>query len=331
MKFYNVFSGFLTGATKEAYLKNIGDRKFNSLHSYWYLKDLPDEKIIEGFSITKGNIMIDSGAFTAWTKDIDIDVDKYINWINKWNDYAITFGQIDVIPPKTAGLQEIDECCQRTWQNYIYMTNNVVCPEKILYTFHFGEPFKWLRQALEYTLPNGKKMEYMAFGGLVGRTTKQRTEFLDQCFKIIANSSNPYIKVHGFGVSSKKMWTKYPFESCDSFTPGMNANHGFTYDEHGSYREKDYKKYFTPEAPKEYKSGLFPNMKVTQKVEFIPQEEKSDEQLQEESLYRTSEKAKLLISNIEYWNNLANNTIKPDIMIFKENKTTFERLNELNK
>ena len=78
MKFYNVFSGFLTGSSKDAYLKNIGDRKFNSLHSYWYLKDLPDEKIIDGFSITKGNIMIDSGAFTAWTKDIDIDVDKYI-------------------------------------------------------------------------------------------------------------------------------------------------------------------------------------------------------------------------------------------------------------
>lgn len=333
MKFYNVFSGFLTGATKDAYLKNIGDKKFNSLHSYWYLKDLPDEKIIDGFSITKGNIMIDSGAFTAWTKDIDIDVDTYINWINKWNDYATTFGQIDVIPPKTANLQEIDDCCQRTWQNYIYMTNNVVCPEKILYTFHYGEPLKWLEQALEYTLPNGKKMEYIAIGGLVGRTTKQRIEFLDRCFKVIANSSIPYVKVHGFGVSSKKLWAAYPFESCDSFTPGMNANHGFTYDEHGSYREEDYKRIFKPEAPKEYKSGLFPNMKVTQKVtDYIPEEAKSEEQLKEEALYRTDEKAKLLIGNIEYWDNLANNTSKVDIIKkFKENKTTFERLNELNK
>lgn len=326
MKFYNVFSGFLTGATKEAYLRNIGDRKFNSLHSYWYLKDLPDEKIIDGFSITKGNIMIDSGAFTAWTKDIDIDVDKYINWINKWNDYATTFGQIDVIPPKTANLQEVDECCQRTWQNYIYMTNNVVCPEKILYTFHFGEPFKWLKQALEYTLPNGKKMEYMAFGGLVGRTTKQRTEFLDQCFKIVANSSNPYIKIHGFGVSSKKMWSKYPFESCDSFTPGMNANHGFTYDEHGSYREDDYKRIFKPEAPKEVKFGLFPNLKPTQTEEYIPEESKSEEQLQQESLYRTDEKAKILINNIQYWDNLANSCIKPNIMDFKGTKNIFDRL-----
>lgn len=330
MKFYNVFSGFLSGSSRDAYLKNIGDRKFNSLHSYWYLKDLPDEKIIEGFSITKGNIMIDSGAFTAWTKDINIDVDAYIDWINKWNDRVITFGQIDVIPPKTANLQQIDECCKRTWQNYIYMTDRVVCPEKILYTFHYGEPFRWLEQALEYTLPNGNKMEYMAFGGLVGRTTKQRTEFLNECFKIVANSSNPNIKIHGFGVSSKNMWSKYPFESCDSFTPGMNANHGFTYDEHGSYREDDYKRLFKPEAPKEIKFGLFEDLVVTQNENYIPESEKSEEQLKEESAYRVDEKAKILISNIEYWDKLANNTPKPDINIFKGKKSTFDILNEMN-
>jgi len=351
VKFYNVFSGFLTGATKEAYLRNIGDRKFNSLHSYWYLKDLPDEKIIDGFSITKGSIMIDSGAFTAYadakmkrqkeddnkksSKPLDIDqyVENYINWINKWSDYVTTFGQMDVIPVEAKTVKDYNECCQRTWQNYIYMTNNVVCPEKILYTFHYGEPLKWLEQALEYTLPNGKKMEYIAIGGLVGRTTKQRIEFLDRCFKIIANSSIPYVKVHGFGVSSKKLWTAYPFESCDSFTPGMNANHGFTYDEYGSYREEDYKRIFKPEAPKEYRSGLFPNMKVTQKVtDYIPEEAKSEEQLKEEALYRTDEKAKLLIGNIAYWDNLANNTLKVDVIRkFKDNKTTFERLSELNK
>ena len=182
MKFYNVFSGFLSGTTRDAYMNNLGDRIFNSLHSYWYLKDLPDEKIKEGFELTKGDIMIDSGAFTAWTKDITIDVDKYIEWINKWSDRVTTFGQIDVIPPKTAGFKEIDECCKRTWENYLYMIERVKCPEKILYTFHFGEPEKWLKQALEYKLPNGQPMQYMAFGGLVGRSTNERISFLNRCY-----------------------------------------------------------------------------------------------------------------------------------------------------
>lgn len=295
MKFYNVFSGFLTGATREAYMKNIGDKVFNSLHSYWYLQDCDDEKILQGFQITKGNIMIDSGAFTAWTKDITLDVDKYLNWIDKWDEYITLFGQIDVIPDKNNNnLEYINDCCQRTWQNYLYMTERMKSPKKLLYTFHFGEPFKWLKQALEYRDKDGKPIEYMALGGLVGRSTPDRIKFLTECFNIIANSSNPNIKVHGFGVSSANLWKSFPFESCDSFTPGMNANHGFSYDKYGAYRADDYQKIFKPRGyDKESQAEL-------DRIEAS----KSEEVLLQEALQRTNEKAKLLINNIEHWTNL---------------------------
>ena len=309
MKFYNVFSGFLTGAGKEYYLKNIGDRKFNNLHSYWYLKNYTDDKIIEGFSLTKGNIMIDSGAFTAWSKDIEIDVDEYIKWINKWESYVTTFGQIDVIPPRGCTIQEKEECCKKTWENYLYMIERVTCPKKILYTFHYGEPFKWLEQALAFRDKEGKPIEYIAVGGLVGRSTKNRKEFLDEVFRIISESSNPNIKVHGFGVSSAKLWRTYPFESCDSFSAGMNTNHGFTYDENGStYRTDDYKKLFTPEKKK-----------IDSRDLLMTEEEKQEIELYNESLSETSDeiskrgedKIKLLINNIEYWDKLANSIEKP--------------------
>ena len=81
MKFYNVFSGNLSGKFREYYIKNLGDKKFNSLHSYWYFKSLTDDKILDAFSITKGSIMIDSGAFTAWSKNINIDVDSSDNFL----------------------------------------------------------------------------------------------------------------------------------------------------------------------------------------------------------------------------------------------------------
>ena len=76
MKFYNVLSGTLSGKTREAYIRNIENRVFNSIHSYCYLRGYDDEKIIDAFKLTKGNIMIDSGAFTAWRKKINLDVDK---------------------------------------------------------------------------------------------------------------------------------------------------------------------------------------------------------------------------------------------------------------
>lgn len=289
MKFYNVFSGFLTGKTKEYYQKNIGNRKFNSLHSYWYLKDLSDEKIQDGFNMTKGNIMIDSGAFTAWTKDIEINVDTYINWINKWNKYVTTFGQIDVIPPKNSTREQLEDCCQRTWNNYLYMTRNVICPEKILYTFHFGEPFKWLKQALEYKDKNGKPIEYMALGGLVGRSTKQRIFFLNRCFELIKQSSNPNIKVHGFGVSTEKLWIRYSFESCDSFSPGMKTN--LESEKDSIYVTDGYERIFKPRGWKKHN-----NLDTTN----------SDASKIEEANRRSEEKVKTLIENIEYWDNLAN-------------------------
>ena len=300
MKFYNVFSGHLTGKMREYYMKNLNGRIFNSLHSYWYFKSLPDEKILEAFEITNGLIMIDSGAFTAWTKDIQFDVDAYIEWINKWDKYVTTFGQIDVIPVVGSDRATVEDCCKRTWENYLYMTARMNSPKKLLYTFHCGEDFKWLKQALEYRDANGQPMEYMALGGLVGKSTKIRTAFLDEAFKIIKESSNPNIKVHGFGVSSEKLWRKYPFESCDSFTPGMNANHGFCYDQFGSYRADDYQKIFKPK-------GKTPEEQA--EIDAI-EAAKSEEQLQLESDARVDEKTKLLISNIEHWTNLANSIQK---------------------
>ena len=47
MKFYNVLSGTLSGKTREAYIRNIENRVFNSIHSYCYLRGYDDEKIIE--------------------------------------------------------------------------------------------------------------------------------------------------------------------------------------------------------------------------------------------------------------------------------------------
>ena len=288
MKFYNVFSGFLTGKTKEYYQRNIGDRKFNSLHSYWYLKDLSDEKIQEGFNMTKGNIMIDSGAYTAWNNDIEIDCDKYIKFINKWHVYITTFGQIDVIPPKRATREQINECCQRTWNNYLYMTDNVICPEKILYTFHYGEDLKWLKQALEYRDKNGKPIEYMALGGLVGRSTRQRIFFLNRCFGLIKQSSNPNIKVHGFGVSTEKLWRRYSFESCDSFSPGMKTN--LESEKASIYVTDGYERIFKP------RGWTIKDKIVTPEADTLKIEEN----------IRAEEKVKLLIKNIEYWDNLAN-------------------------
>ena len=277
MVFFNVNSGNITGKNREYYIKNSEGKIFNNLYSYYYLKDSSDEKVLEAFELTKGKIMIDSGAFTAWSKNIEIDEDKYIKFINKWDKYVYLFGQIDVIPTKKAHSKQIEKCCEETWKNYLYMYERINSPKKLLYTFHYGEPIKFLKQALSWKDKNESQMEYIALGGLVGKTTEQREKFLNTCFKIIKDSPNPNIKVHGFGVSTLELWLKYPFASCDSFSASQSANYGYACTETGTYKVENSEKLFS-----------------------------NKEQDEADVNARIDMKTKLQISNIEYYHNMAN-------------------------
>lgn len=176
----------------------------------WRLQSYATERRNILRRISKGHsTFIDSGAYTAMTKGIKIDIDDYIQFVNEHDDHIVLFCTWDIIPTK-------DMCpeysARKTWENYLYMRERVKSPHKLLYVWHCTEDVKWLKQALEYT----PKIEYMALGGLVGKSPKQRDMYMKQCFDTIKESSNPDIMVHAFGMSNRKLLDKYPFASADS-------------------------------------------------------------------------------------------------------------------
>lgn len=46
----------------------------------------------------KGKLFIDSGAYSAYTKGKEVDVDDYIKFINETGDVVFVFAQVDKIP-----------------------------------------------------------------------------------------------------------------------------------------------------------------------------------------------------------------------------------------
>lgn len=152
---------------------------------------------------------VDSGAYSAMTKGIDINIDDYIEFINQYDDSIILACQWDRIPDAKT---DPETSAKETWNNYLYMRERVKSPEKLLYVWHSAEDIKWLQQALEFK----PRINYMALGGLVGKSVKQRDEAMKKCFDTIAKSSNPDIMVHAFGMSNRKLLDKYPFTSADS-------------------------------------------------------------------------------------------------------------------
>ena len=192
----------------DLYLAGMADEKkrthdevmpSNVLFSYENLqvKKAKDFDIYHTFG---SKLFIDSGAFSMWTKGVEVNVDEYIDWINKRAKYIDLYGQVDAIPGNRTGgaptYQEVREAAQKTWDNYLYMRPRMKKPEGLLYTFHVGEPKEFLKQALEWTDENGKHIPYIALGGMVGKTTQVRRNFLKMCFDIIKKSSNPNVKVH---------------------------------------------------------------------------------------------------------------------------------------
>lgn len=179
---------------------------------------------------SKCKLFIDSGAFSAWTKGKVIDVDEYIQFINKYKDSLTVCASVDTIPgePRTshvASAEQVKEAAQKTWENFLYMRNKMDDVDKLLYTFHAGEPWEFLEQALNYKDDKGY-INYIALGGLVGKNEQVLSTFLFKVFKYILKAPNKNLKIHAFGMTRLNYLEEFPFTSADSTSWLQTANFG---------------------------------------------------------------------------------------------------------
>ena len=179
-----------------------------------------DRKAIKKFLelMSNNKLFIDSGAYSAWSKNKPIDVDDYIKFINENTDKFTLFASVDDIPgelTRKPTLWEQRESPAKSWHNYLYMREQVKDKDKLLPVFHIGEDFRHLQNMLDATF-NGEHIPYIGLGGTVGLACTVKEDWYKQCFKIIQQSSNPNVKVHAFGMTNLEILENYPFESADN-------------------------------------------------------------------------------------------------------------------
>ena len=163
---------------------------------------------------TNGKLLIDSGAHSAHTKGIKLDLEEYI-------DKFTLYVQVDKIPgvyrmPKTA--EDWLEAPKLSWENYLYMREKSKDPSKLVPVFHQGEDLKWLRNLCDYTFSDGSHIPYIGLSPRGDVSLQAKYEFSSKCFEVIQNSSNPNVKTHAFGATSLEMLEKLPYTSADSTT-----------------------------------------------------------------------------------------------------------------
>lgn len=179
---------------------------------------------------SSSNLFIDSGAWSAHSKQKEINVDEYIKYLNDNDAEFYIYAQLDKIPgefrkPKT--LEQKLEAPKISWDNYLYMKDKVKTRDKLLPIFHQGEDYKWLINMLEYVHPDtNTHIPYIGISPSNDLPVSQKIEFIDKCFEIIKNSSNPNVKTHAFGMTSLKVLEQYPFTSADSTSWIMTGANG---------------------------------------------------------------------------------------------------------
>lgn len=174
--------------------KQVVDTIPHMLESYHYINN---QRKVEAIRRNGHKVFLDSGAFSAHTLGVDVDIAAYCDYIQRNADVIEVASVLDGIGDPL-----------KTWQNQQTMERLGTRP---LPCFHYGEDERYLEwYAARY--------EYITLGGMVPISTKQLFFWLDRIWDryLTDGAGRPKLKVHGFGLTSIPLMDRYPWFSVDS-------------------------------------------------------------------------------------------------------------------
>lgn len=179
----------------------------------------------------KCKLVVDSGAYSAWSRGLKFNVDEYINFLNSNNVIETAFwcAEADVIPG-SYGVDPTEEerinAPEKSWENYLYMISKVKIPKKIVPIFHQGEDFKHLIRMLEYKFEDRDHIPYIGISPRNDVHVNEKIKWYERVWKIIKQSSNPNVLTHNFGMTSISLMEQFPSCSSDSTSWIQHARFG---------------------------------------------------------------------------------------------------------
>lgn len=169
----------------------------------------------------KIEVMLDSGAFSAWMRGEKVNLKKYIKYVQEHKDLLHSYVNLDVIPgsfAKKRTQDEVEKSAKASYDNQQTMKSHGLKPVPV---FHQGESLSWLERMLN----DGE--EYIGISPYKDVTQRQKMVWLDRIFSLLTDASGrPYIKVHGMGTTTPLFMLRYPWYTVDSTTWSLRAGYG---------------------------------------------------------------------------------------------------------
>lgn len=170
----------------------------------------------------KCNILLDSGAFSAWRRNIDLPLKDYIAYCKAHQHEVDCYVNMDCLPGEN-GLMDhsqttIEKSAAKSYENLQIMKAAGLKPVPV---FHQGETFSWLDKMLE----DGET--YVGISPYMKSHQSEIIKWMDKAFsRITDKNGKPLIKTHGFGVTACNLCTRYPWYSVDSTSWSVGGGYG---------------------------------------------------------------------------------------------------------
>lgn len=180
----------------------LGDGVFRFLCSYHYCKK-QDVSAFCGLLNCTHEYFLDSGAFSAETQGTPIDLDAYIQFIQRWQKHFTVVAALDVIRDADASMR-----------NLLIMEDAGV---SVIPAYHFGSKYSALEDLME------RGYDYIGLGGMVGQPWDKVRPWIDQCFaraERFRKKTGKDVGFHGFGQTRHEAVRRYPWRSVDSSSWG---------------------------------------------------------------------------------------------------------------
>ena len=180
------------------------------LESYHYIQK---QSFIDLLRKDGKQVFLDSGAYSAFTKGVDVSLKDYCLYIQENEDIILKDDGVVV----ASVLDAIGDPLQ-TWRNQNAMERLGVSP---LPCFHYGDDERYLQDYIS-------RYDHITLGGMVPIPNPLVRVWLDRLWEkyLTDGAGRPRLKVHGFGLMTEYFLKDYPWYSTDSSTWVQKALNG---------------------------------------------------------------------------------------------------------
>lgn len=190
---------------------------FNEINPPNALVSFAYAKILEGIKYTPEYLILDSGAFTAWSTGKQVDVVAYAEWAlaNANRGKEVVAVNLDVIPGemgRTSTKEERNEGMARSLKNADYLRSRGL---NVMEVFHQDEPLVFLDTLLDRLPPNG----ILAISPRNDVAMSSKLEWQKIVLRHLYQRYGKNLpRTHGLAVTSHRMMKGFPYYSVDSST-----------------------------------------------------------------------------------------------------------------